>query len=568
MFAAITKILKPLLIMSIIIVTDSASAQNYHSSSKKAIRYFEKARESYTYDSYKSLDYIEKSLSYDDKFIDALLLKAEICVDLSKDSVAIEAYERLLDIDSLSFAKCSVSLSRLYAKYFYFEKSLRLLSWYLSLNNQKEIHREWASSLLKMVELQKFLVENPVDYNPKNIGNLVNSSYDEYVNQYYVNENKIIFTKHKDDGISQEESVFVSIMIDSVWSVPNDLLSGLESYGDVGAAFVSSDGNEIYFSGCSWDDGCGSCDIYFVEFKNGRWSTPRNIKSVNTSEWESQPCVSCDGKELYFVRGNKRTGTSDIFVSYRDGEGNWLRPKRLDFGINTDGNEMAPFLHHDGKTLYFSSDKHLGMGGFDLFVVRRDENGKWSDPINLGYPLNTSGNEINLVVSNDANKAYISALRKDGYGGYDIYEFDIDEKFKPQAVEIDIPSDEQYYATALAKNESVILKNIFFEFDSAELTSDSEEGIITLYNFLNENSEIIVLLEGHTDDTGNEEYNFRLSERRAESVKDALIDKGIIPDRIKTKGCGSTQPLFPNNFDDELRAFNRRVSMTVTKDQN
>ena len=132
-------------------------------------------------------------------------------------------------------------------------------------------------------------------------------------------------------------------------------------------------------------------------------------------------------------------------------------------------------------------------------------------------------------------------------------------------IEIEVPSDEEYYANVTQRGESVILKNIYFEFDSAELTENSEEGINVILNFLNNNPNVNILLEGHTDDVGEEEYNMVLSERRAETVKNALIDRGVSAERIKAKGCGSTQPLLPNKLDDELNFLNRRVTMSVLR---
>lgn len=546
----------------LIISSNIAFAQSYNTSSKKSIKYFQKAGKEFLNENYQqSLSLVDKALDNDDEFTDALLLKAEICMELKDDTLAISSYERLLEVDSMYYPQSAISLSRLYAKSFHFEKALNLLKWYLSLKNQKDIIRELAVKQLLLTEFQKSLVENPVDYKPINIGDVVNTSDDEYVNQYYVNENKLVFTKRYKADIEgfYEENVFVSAMYDSLWTIPYPLLKDINN---IGAACVSSDGNTIFFSGCGWNDGFGSCDIYYIEFENGSWSEPKNIKSINSSDWESQPCVSYDGKELYFVKRNKHLGTSDIYVSKKDDSGGWLKPQILSRAINTEGNEMAPFLHHDGKTLYFSSDEHKGMGGYDLFVSRRDTNGEWTNPVNLGYPLNTSEDEINIVISNDAKKAFISVLNTKSES-FDIFEFDLDDEFRPELIEIEVPTDEEFYASAIDRGETVVLKNIYFEFDSAELTEDSEEGINIILSFLNNNPDVKILLEGHTDNVGSEEYNMSLSERRAESVKNALVDKGVSAERIKAKGCGSTQPLLPNKLDDELNFLNRRVTMSI-----
>lgn len=525
-----------LLLVTIILVSPIClCSQDYNTSSKKAIKHFEKAcQHFYDRDYDAAMINVDKSLQFDEDFLYAILLKADLYLELSGD---------YLD------------------EYFCYEKVEALLSHYLSIDDYTDEQRKHVEKKLRMVRYRKSSIENPLDYELINIGD-INTVADEYINQYYINEDKVVLTrKYKEDFnyTYYEENVYEVVKCDSTWLEPRLLFENLNA---IGAANISHEGDEIYFSGCGWDNGCGSCDIYCVKHKDGKFSRPINIRSINTSEWESQPCLSYDGQELYFVRRNKKKGGSDIYVSKRDNDGNWQKAVCLNSSINTSGNEMAPFIHYDGKTLYFSSDTHLGMGGYDLFMSQRAENGEWQEAVNLGYPLNTLGDEINVVVLNDAAKSYMSASRKDGNGGYDIYEFDMVEKFRPQMVEIEKDIVVDYYSDMLEKQESVVLKNIYFNIDSAELDSSSEEGIEEIYNFLQMNPNRSVLIEGHTDDVGNEEYNLKLSERRAETVKAALVEKGISSDRIKTKGCGSSQPLSTNNFDDELKTLNRRVSMS------
>ncbi len=565
MTSAFLKIFKHLLLTTFIMSSEIVFSQSYNTSSKKAVKYFQDAHQEFLNKNYqRSLKLIDKALNKDYDFVDAVLLKAEICLELNDDSAAILSYEKVLRIDSLFYPRCSITLSKLYAKSFRFDEATELLSWYLSLDDQKETVRKAAEQQLLLTEYQKSLVENPVDYNPKTIGDVVNTSDDEYVNQYYVNDKKLIFTKRykSDTDNHYEENVFVSTMYDSIWTIPQLLLKDINN---IGAANVSSDGKTIYFSGCGWNDGLGSCDIYCVRFEDGLWSEAENLNSLNTSDWESQPCVSYDGNELYFVRRNKHIGTSDIYVAKKDETGNWMKPQRLNSNVNTNGNEMSPFLHHDGKTLYFSSDGHLGMGGYDLFVSRRI-NDEWTEPVNLGFPLNTKNDEINIVISNDAEKAFISVsnVEHDVSVSYDIFEFDLDDRFRAEPMEMELLSDEDFYASALDRGETVILKDIYFEFDSSELTDDSEDGINDVLNFLNKYPDVKILLEGHTDNIGSDEYNMALSLRRAESVMKALVDNGISSERIKAKGCGSTQPLLPNKLDDELNFLNRRVTMTLS----
>jgi outer membrane protein OmpA-like peptidoglycan-associated protein len=326
---------------------------------------------------------------------------------------------------------------------------------------------------------------------------------------------------------------------------------------DPGAAFISADGKKLYLTGCGWTRE-SSCDLYVSEWNEGQWSMPHRLsEGINTRSWESQPCVSSDGKELYFV--SRRNGNADIYCAKRNMDGSWGEPQNVGTPINTQGTEMAPFLHPDGHTLYFSSDKHIGMGGFDLFMSRRGDDGQWQEPVNLGFPINTSGDEINFFVAADGKTAFLSSQREGGIGGYDIYTFELPEEIRSDSA--------NYLATVdvveLAPGDAVVLQNIQFEFNSSALTADSESGIQILTDFLKRNPELTVELAGHTDNVGNENYNQKLSADRAEAVRKALIANGIKENRLTAKGYGASKPMVPNDTE-EHRAINRRTEMIIT----
>lgn len=535
----------------------SGFGQSYHSTSKKAIKAFESARNDYNVKNYDAtLMALDKALSIDDMFLEAWLLKAETLSEQKNDNQAIKAYERLFEIDSLAYPRTAVSLSKLYLSQYEFDRAIKLLNWYLDLKDQKDSFVESAEHIILVAEFRKNAMENPVKFKPENLGNVVNSSADEYVDQIMLDGGEMLFTKRYQENEYLKENVFVTTMIDSIWITAKPFF-----YENMGAINISSDRKEMYFTGCEWEDAYGSCDIYISEYQNGSWSIPRNMGGViNTTDWESQACLNHDGQELYFVRRSKAVGTSDIYVTERQSDGSWGSPVNLGKDINTDGNEMAPYIHPDGKTLYFSSDGHLGMGGYDLFVTRKNENGEWSKPVNLGYPLNTDKDEINFVVCADAKTAYISAKRDDGYGGYDIYDFELDEDFRPEIVEVKGLTPEDIYEDAIGSGESIILKDIHFQFDSAILDAASLEKIDVLTAFLTSHPDIKVELSGHTDDMGNSEYNRKLSQHRADAVMNALIDNGIAPERLDAVAYGAERPLVPNDSD-EHRAINRRVEL-------
>lgn len=272
----------------------------------------------------------------------------------------------------------------------------------------------------------------PVKYEPVNLGEGVNSSHRDYFPSITADGNQLIFSRN----INNNEDFFISNMADGLWSNPMPLSQNINTvkYNE-GAQSISPDGKYLFFTGCNRPDGLGRCDIY-VCHKNGKdWGEPFNLGApVNSSFWESQPAISPDGSTLYFV-SNKPGGLGgyDIWKTTLKPDGYWSAPQNLGPEINTPYDEHTPFLHPDGKTLYFSSDGWPGMGNKDIFVSRAS-NGKWSHPENMGYPINTFNEETGLIVTPDGSNGLFSSNLKGGFGDMDIYQFQIPASKRPHAI--------------------------------------------------------------------------------------------------------------------------------------
>ena len=542
-------------ILLLLVLASSAFAQH----PKKAVKAYEAAEEAFLKRDYKKAQQLVlKAVTEDPNYAEAWLLEGEIGMETHDYDLAIMGYENALSSDSLVFPPAAITLARLYDQKGAYQREIILLKWYQSKNFNNEAQNAIVSELLAQATFRDWAYTHPVAFTPESLGNTVNSIGDEYVNMLSFDGTQLLFTRKVTvaEGF-QKEQLLVAQWEGEQWAEPQPLaFAYFPDDVDPGAAFISADGKKLYLTGCGWTRD-SSCDLYVAEWTDGIWSMPRPLsQSINTRSWESQPCVSSDGRELYFV--SRRGGNADIFCCLRNADGTWGEPQNIGAPVNTQGTEMAPFLHPDGHTLYFSSDKHIGMGGFDMFMSRRGEDGQWQEPVNLGFPINTQGDEINFFVAADGKTAFISSQREGGSGGYDIYTFELPEEVRSDSAD--------YLATVdvveLAPGDAVVLQNIQFEFNSSALTEDSQAGIAMLTAFLKRNPELKVELAGHTDDVGNANYNLKLSSDRAEVVRRALIDHGIEESRLTAHGYGASKPLVPNDSD-EHRALNRRTEMVI-----
>lgn len=546
----------------LVIVMSFIAMLGFSQHPKKAQKAFEAAQKAFVERDYeKARQQVLKATALDADYAEAWLLQGEIGMETREYDMAMEGYERSLKSDSMLFPPVALTLAGLYDKKMRYADEIRMLEWFQKTAPGNKANDEKAARMLVNACFRKDAVEHPADFQPISLGEGVNTVNDEYVNALVLTGSELLFTRRYavEGAAYQQEGLFLSRTADGLWYPASRFRVHPDLDDKMGAAFLSYKGNELYFTVCGMDRHHQGCDLYkAARFRDD--APAHEVQSlgdvVNDPAWDSQPCLSLDGNELFFA--SRRNGNADLYHCFRDESSRWSEPQSLGPVINTKGTEMAPFIHPDGKTLYFSSDTHTGMGGYDLFVSRRNEQGEWSEPVNLGYPINTPGDEINFIVAADGHTALISSIREGGYGGYDIYSFQLkEEDLKPEAINV-----YDYVVEDLRPGTVVQLVNIQFEFNSAALTADSQEGIVMLATFLEGHPEIMVELAGHTDNVGADAYNLKLSQERAEVVRQALIAKGIEEGRLTAKGYGATKPIYPNDTE-EHRALNRRTEMTV-----
>jgi outer membrane protein OmpA-like peptidoglycan-associated protein len=499
----------------------------------------------------------------------------------------------------------------------------------------------------------KEFVANPKNYSIINIGSKINSEFDDYAPVLNEKEDEIVFTTRRREGNTNEnvaddnlpyEDVFNTKKVGANWSVAKNIGTSVNTKFNDSNLAMSADSKTLFLYK---DEGNG--DIYFSDRQpNGSWSVPKALPGViNSTYRESSISISRNGKTIYFASERPGgLGGSDIYVCAKDAKGEWSNPKNLGPGINTDLDEDAPFIDYDEQTLFFSSHGRKGMGGYDIFKSKliNEAKNEWSEPENLGYPINTPDDDVFYVSTTDGKRGYYASVRDDGMGYSDIYMITVPEK-KPakeepkkliplQFIVNVVDADREAPLTANVKligmkdnvvvgmstgemgtynfsitsatqkdyrlsvekegyifvNEQLtiaetsaepktltkvvklrklvvgatsVLRNIYFDFNKASFKQDSYTELNKLEGMMKQNESVKVEIAGHTDSFGPDDFNLKLSSRRANAVRSFLTSKGIDPRRVTAVGYGDKKPLASNDDEKDGRELNRRVEFKV-----
>ncbi len=519
-------------------------------------------------------------------------------------------------------------------------------------------------TLQQLKNAEKYMAQ-PLKIEIRNLGPQINSPYPDFAPVISADESILYFTSRRPgstgnkvapDGLYYED-IYVSENRNGQWTPARNVGPPLNTPTHDACIALSADGQTLFLFNSE-----NGGDIFQSRLKGTRWLPPKNMGSpINSKYWEPSVCLSADERTLFFVSDRPGgLGGRDIYMCRRLPNGKWSAPINLGPPINTPYDEDGPFFHPDGKTLFYSSNGPNSMGGFDIFRTELRPDSTWAPPVNLGYPINTPGDDIYFVLSASGLHGYYASERDDSYGEKDIYLIDFstlqvaaqpteskEEElnvssepasapvFRPNLTLvtgiiydsetqapleatitiidnvraetlavltsnaatgkylISLPAGKNYGIAVTAPGyafhsenfiveesmgyrevrkdiglnrykagTTIILRNIFFDFNKATLRPESKVELERVYTILTENPRMKVRIAGHTDNIGSEEYNQRLSEARAKAVYDYLISRGISADRLSYIGYGESRPIDTNETS-EGRQNNRRVELEI-----
>jgi len=523
------------------------------------------------------------------------------------------------------------------------------------LNKYMDRFPDMQVRFLNIIDLLKSPSQN---LNVTNISQ-VNTEGDEYFPVISIDGTIMYFTGAGRSDCIKGEDIFESDFVNGSWQSAKNMGYPFSTSEDDAINSVSADGNTMILFG-NYKGAIGGGDNFYVTKTSTGWGKIKVFPyPINTKNWECDGFLTADGKSFLFTSdrpggvgefhpGNHffhglYEGNTDIYVCVKQDSG-WSKPINLGNIINTPYTERSPFLHPDGKTLYFSSDGHYGLGELDVFKSTRLSDTswtEWSEPVNLGKDINTSKFDVAYKITTDGNLAYFSSNHPGGKGGYDIYSTTLPIEAKPNRVItvkgkvfdennnplnadlkwfdlssnqivgqlssnpqtgeyiITLPVGQRYsyfaekrgyYSVSndldtsnentkseivvdiqmisidymQSKGTPVKLNNIYFEFNKFSLQPESFTELDRVYKFMVDNPDIKIEISAHTDSIGSDEFNLELSQKRAQSVVDYLINKGIDSMRLIAKGYGRNDPVASNSTE-EGRALNRRVEMKIIK---
>ncbi len=442
---------------------------------KKALRYYDEAASLYKSRKYEDAkNSVGKAIDEDPEYALAYFLQGSIALKKKDVKTFEQSYLKVVELCPELDPEVYFQLGWYYFEFKKWKEAEKNLTKFLTYDRINEEHAVKAESFL----VKSRLFANPVPFDPKPVQRL--STRDPEYLPYISPDNELaFFTRRfemKDKNMLTPQSV-EKFMISHIQSdgtydpgIPMDYPFNMSLSNNEGGASITIDNKHLFFT----VNDKGNFDICYSDFKNGYWNDITNMGPLvnDPKQWDSQPSISSDGKTLYFASARDSLTGIDIYMTTRDVSGNWTRAKKLGPEINTNGNDKSPFLHSDSRTLYFSSDSLPGLGGYDIFMSKMDDNGNWGKPVNLGYPINTESDEVGFFVSTDGKTGYFASNKLNtSQGGYDIYSFNLRPEVRPNKVyfqkgDVNGKSNDETIAATIEVRDAITKKLTKIDVDS------------------------------------------------------------------------------------------------------
>lgn len=350
---------------------------------------------------------------------------------LKKPAESIPYFSKAIELDPVGAGHAYGVLGMAYQATYQFDEAISAYQKArarLTPDEKKTMGNDLAEHI-DQCNVGKRLVADSVRVFIDNMGSAVNSKYTDYAPIISADQSMLIFTSTRENPYNKkpfedgeyDENLWVSYRNGTTWSQAEDMGAPLNTKENDATIGLSADGQKLFlFYGKSGGD------IKYSERSGDTWTKPEFFTPINTPNGhENSACFSYDGRTIYFSSNNDQRvqnyGQHDIFKCEMNEKGKWGKPENLGPIINTDKDEIGVYMHPDGRTLYFASNGHETMGGYDIFYTVMQDDSTWSEPVNIGYPINTPGDENFLVVDASGMHAYYSSEREGGFGGLDIY---------------------------------------------------------------------------------------------------------------------------------------------------
>lgn len=359
--------------------------------------------------------------------------------NLKQFASAKESLLKALEINTGVKPETHLVLGKIYQKEENFDKAIAELNIYKAAAKEDKKLDEDADTYLSQCQNAKNMIANPVPVLITNLGTDINSKYDDKNPCITADGSRLVFTTRRPESTNDQadiegdgkyfENIYMALLDSATgnYTKADGISSTINTKAHDACTSISPDGKQIfiYYNDIN-DKAKRGGNIFVSKVNNGKWKVPESLgKPVNSSYWEGGVCVSPNGKQYFFSSEREGGfGSGDIWMVEKINKTDWEKPVNLGPDINTSYDEGAMFLAPDGKTLFFCSNGPKSMGSYDVFKTIYDK-GKWSVPVNVGYPINSVAKEGQLTISADAKYAYISSDRAGGLGENDIYKIDL-----------------------------------------------------------------------------------------------------------------------------------------------